>query len=95
MIYHLVEDDVYEAHMQSLFTAGDQYVIVYSSDTEPNAKTSPHVRHRRFTDWVADSAASRWQLVNRVPNDYPGSETGDPKTVSFAEFFIFEKRPNQ
>jgi hypothetical protein len=51
VIYHLVEDAVYESYMRHLFNAGQRYVIVYSTNT-PLAGTAPHVRHRRFTSWV-------------------------------------------
>src|SRR5690606_34394668 len=52
VIYHLVEDDVFARYMQQLFDASKKYVIVYSSN-ENRQSDAVHVRHRKFTDWVA------------------------------------------
>lgn len=90
VIYHLVEDPVFEGHMQALFGAATRWVIVYSSDTDdPQAAQSPHVRQRQFTRWVA-AHATGWRLVERVPNRYP--YRGDYRTGSFADFFVFERQ---
>ncbi len=51
VIYHLVEDDVFDSYMKQLFDAATKYVIVYSSN-DARSWPDPHVRHRRFTDWV-------------------------------------------
>ena len=59
VIYHLVEDAVFEAYMRSLFAHAGKYIVIYSSNkTEPSG--APHVRHRRFTDWIKANAP-RWQ----------------------------------
>ena len=36
VIYHLVEDNVFEHYMQMLFKASNKYVIIYASDTDDN-----------------------------------------------------------
>lgn len=88
VIYHLIEDDVYENYMVSLFSAAEKYVVIYSSnkDEQPKAK---HVRHRRFSDWV-ESKASDFRLLEYVPNRYPHNET-DPQSTSFADFYFYQK----
>lgn len=51
VIYHLVKDDVYQAHMERLFDASRRFVIIYSSNTENGMESfRPHVRHRKFSD---------------------------------------------
>ena len=58
VIYHLVEDDVFESYMQTLFAAADRYVIIYSSDSDDNrGYEGTHVRHRKFTEWVSKRAS--------------------------------------
>jgi len=89
VIYHLVEDHIFEEHMQLLFASADRFVIVYSSNVNENPpETAPHVRQRRFTDWV-DSHQPGWSLRKRIPNRFPY----DPKSGkgSMAEFFVYEK----
>jgi len=90
VVYHLVEDEVFESYMRTLFGAGERYVIVYSSNAaireEGQAK---HVRHRVFTDWV-DTNMPRWSLMEHIPNRYPPS-TADVQG-SLADFYLYEKR---
>lgn len=89
VIYHLVEDDLYDAYMRRLFRAARNWVIVYSSDTDDNTGyVGTHVRHRRFTDWVS-SHMRDWQLLRHVPNRYSQSRFNGPG--SFADFYIYEK----
>jgi SAM-dependent methyltransferase len=89
VLYHLVEDDVFESYMTRLFSSSDCYVIVYSSDTDNNfGYQGTHVRHRKFTKWL-DEHIPGWGLVRRIPNEYPYK--GDPREGSFADFYIYRK----
>lgn len=88
VIYHLVEDSVYEPYMRLLFDSADKFVIIYASNKESKTGWS-HVRHRKFTDWV-EANRPQWKMIKFIPNRYPlvpGQET----TTSFADFYIFEK----
>lgn len=90
VIYHLVEDAVFESYMARLFDSATAWVIVYSSNTDDNAgNLALHVRHRCFTDWVA-ARRPQWELEQYIKNRYPYK--GDNATGSFADFFIFRKR---
>lgn len=87
VIYHLVEDEIFEHYMQTLFGAADRYVIIYSSDSEKNrGYRGTHVRHRKSSRWVRRNLPA-WTLLRRIPNRYP--YRGDYTTGSFAEFFIY------
>lgn len=89
VIYHLVEDMVFHQYMDRLFDSSEEYVIVYASNTnEQPPNQSAHVRHRRFTDWVATNK-SAWKLLKHIPNKYPYS--GDDRTGSSADFFLYER----
>ena len=90
VIYHLVEDAVFDRHLRDLFAAAGRYVIIYSSDFE-RIEPVPHVRHRAFTRWVAEHAPG-WRLLRRIPNRYPYNEADG--SGSLAEFYIYEKRPD-
>lgn len=95
VIYHLVEDDVFETYMETLFASAERFVVIYSSNGNPvwpkGFSKPPHVRHRRFTDWVNQNARD-WKLLRKLPNRYPlaydsaGNEQG-----SFADFYFFGK----
>jgi SAM-dependent methyltransferase len=89
VIYHLVEDSIYQRYMSQLFEASARYVIIYASDTDENrGLEGTHVRHRKFTAWIESNAPS-WRLKEHLPNRYP--YRGDYRQGSFAEFFIYEK----
>jgi len=87
VIYHLIEDTAYFEHMDKLFRAAERFVIIYANDTDETPEgTPPHVKFRKFTDWVAAYALD-WQLLDHIPNRYPLIDS--EKTGSFADFFIY------
>jgi len=86
VIYHLVEDPVFEAYLDTLFTMATRFVIVYSSNVE-SGWPNPHVRHRRFTDAAAQRHLT-WRLAAHVPNLFP-FRVNEPDQTSFADFFVF------
>ncbi|HNX04463.1 MAG TPA: class I SAM-dependent methyltransferase [Opitutales bacterium] len=93
VVYHLVEDAVFEAHMRTLFDAATRFVAVYSSDTNDNRDIQGlHIRHRKFTDWVRTNRPD-WVLLCRVPNRIPYDGSG--VRSSFADFYIFAKPASQ
>jgi hypothetical protein len=90
VIYHLVEDAVFDAYMRRLFDTAAQFVAIYSSnDATLNATlgSAPHVRHRKFTDWIERNAPG-WQLLQHVPNEYPYSPA-NPGETSCADFYFY------
>lgn len=89
VIYHLVEDVVFENYMCTLFRASRRYVIIYASDSDDNrGHEGTHVRHRKFTRWIQENLCN-WNLLEHIPNRYPYQ--GDYRKGSFAEFFIYER----
>jgi len=89
VIYHLVEDDVFKNYMRILFESSNQYVIIYSSDSDDNrGYEGTHIRHRKFTEWIQRNAP-HWKLIEHIPNKYP-SQSGYGRG-SFADFFIYTK----
>lgn len=85
VIYHLVEDNVYEDYMGKLFSSSRKYVIIYSSNFEH--EESDHVRHRNFTKWIYHNEPG-FQLIRHIPNRYPYDPL-QPSTTSLAEFFVY------
>jgi SAM-dependent methyltransferase len=89
VIYHLVEDKVFDAYMRSLFANAGRFVVVYSSNkAEPG--DAPHVRHRLFTHWI-ELHMPQWQKTGYLPNEYPYNPA-HPAETSFADFYFFERR---
>lgn len=89
VIYHLIEDAVFERYMTHLFGMANKYVIIYSSNHDeilPNA----HVRHRQFTAHVKKEFLE-WAMIELVKNQFPMAEVGEEKG-SFVDFFVFERK---
>jgi hypothetical protein len=87
VIYHLVEDDIYEQHMQDVFAAATRFVIIYS-DNEEAPRDMLHVRHRKFSNWI-DQNRPDWKLIRHIPNKFPWE--AETERGSFADFWIYEK----
>jgi SAM-dependent methyltransferase len=81
VIYHLIEDSIYETYMTHLFNAGERYVVVYSTNSKVR-DDAPHVRHRSFTSWV-EANCPRWKLTQTSEGPDSGSRRAD--------FFVFER----
>jgi hypothetical protein len=81
VVYHLIEDKVFEDYLGHLFAAGQRIVVIYSTNTEISG-TAPHVRHRHFTPWVA-AHCPEWRLTGITQG--PGTDRGR------ADFFVYER----
>jgi len=88
VIFHLIEDDVFNVYMKRLFNTSTKYVIIYSSNY--NLSMASHVRCREFTKWIASNVSKTWSLQQKIDNRYPMDE-GDPENTSFADFYIYKK----
>jgi len=89
VIFHLIEDEVFNSYMVGLFNAATRYVAIYSSNAETQPTPSaPHFRGREFTDWVTANRPD-WRLVRHIPNRYPFN--GDGQETSVSDFFIFSR----
>ena len=86
VIYHLIEDQLYDLYMRDLFASAQRTVVIYSSDVE-RPSDWPEVRHRRFSQWVAREMP-QWQLTSRIDQRYPYVE-GEPDT-SWCDFFVYQ-----
>jgi len=87
VIYHLTEDQVFSTYMEHLFGAGSRFVVIYATNTEISG-TAPHVRHRRFTEWV-ETQCPQWRLAQVTP----GPDRGPARADFFTYGRVRERRP--
>ncbi|OIQ35924.1 MAG: hypothetical protein BM555_03690, partial [Crocinitomix sp. MedPE-SWsnd] len=90
VIYHLVEDKVFESYMTQLFNCSTSFVIIYASNEKDDGTFASHVKPRKFTDWV-DENQPNFELQEKIPNKYQFTE-GDEESTSFADFYIYKKK---
>ncbi len=86
VIYHLVEDAVFEKYIADLFAAAKQWVIIYSSNYD-GKQEKKHVLHRKFTEHIAGNIKG-WKLHQHVENDY-AFQASDSQATSRADFFVY------
>jgi SAM-dependent methyltransferase len=82
VIFHLVEDDVFEDYMGRLFASARRYVVICGSDTVDDEQ-APHERHRDFTKWIS-ARRPEWTLSRRI--DPP------PDVDLMSSFFLYQKQ---
>lgn len=88
VIYHLIEDDIFNHYMVTLFEAARSFVIIYSTNFEDNYKSGAHVKHRAFSKWIDDNQ-KQWKLVTKIPQKYPYDSVTNKG--SSADFYIFKR----
>ncbi len=87
VIYHLVEDSVFNTYMHRLFSSSTKYVCIYSCNDEDTIEAN-HVKHRRFTDWI-EMNITEWKLIKYIPNKYPYNPM--EAESSWSDFYFYKK----
>jgi trans-aconitate methyltransferase len=88
VIYHLIEDSVFEQYMRKLFESSDKFVIIYAYNQNKTYE-SQHEKGREFTSWIAEHEKA-WKLIERIPNKYQ-YDPKNPNSTSQSDFFVYEK----
>lgn len=87
VIYHLVEDDVYEQYMNNLISSSSRYIIIYSCNEDEIQQKLKHIRKRKFSTWMDENAAA-WKLQTVIPNKYK-YDPNDKNDTSWSDFYIY------
>lgn len=88
VIFHLVEDSIYDQYLERLFAASSRYVIIYSTSVDLSSTGTPHVRHRDFASDVAKRFAEFRRLAHEEQELAPAVrfDRGHPTS-----FFIYQR----
>lgn len=88
VIFHLVEDEVFEKYMTDLFASSRKYVCVYSTNFD--APAVAHCRDRFFTNWI-EKNKPEWKLVKFVKQKCPRDQKAtDAPDTSNCNFYFYE-----
>jgi len=79
VIYHLIEDSVYNTYMSMLFKLSNKYVIIYS--TNKNGDIHNHYRDREF--------------IKDINKDFSLKKTIINKTKSSCNFYFFKRNDSR
>jgi len=89
VIYHLVEDEIYEVYMENLFESSSKYICIYS--TNYNSHHVPHVKDREILSYIFKNYKN-WKLINYIENEYlPEKIIEKNLESSNCNFYFFEK----
>lgn len=93
VIYHLIEDEVFEQYMSNLFSSSKKYVVIYSSNYDQPKYPAEwvEVKHRKFTQWIVLNAKNFSQTAF-IKNEFPYDESDpDHYNTSWSDFYFFKK----
>ncbi|WP_313892572.1 methyltransferase domain-containing protein [Psychrobacillus sp.] len=89
VIYHLIEDEIYDTYMKNLFDSSSKYVCIYS--TNYNDHHTSHVKDREFLSHV-ENKFPEWKLIDYIENEYLSHKVKNRKLeFSNSNFYFFEK----
>jgi hypothetical protein len=91
VIYHLVEDEIYDLHLKHVFGASRGLVVLFTSDADDpslQGTFAPHVRHRPVVRDV-EERFPQWRLRERIEN--PRAYRREGPSGSVADFYIYER----
>lgn len=86
VIFHITEKKIFEDHLRQVFNYSSAYVMIFSSNM--NKKSiffQPHIRHRKFTDWIEQHMLD-WKMIKKIENPYKKKLKG-----SFSDFYIYKR----
>ena len=85
VIYHLIEDKVYDKYISNIIKHGSEHVIIYSANFEDNGEFSKHVKPRNFT--INEKLLKTYNLEKIIENKY---KSNDHTKGSFSDWYIFK-----
>jgi hypothetical protein len=88
VLYHLIEDDIYETYLRNLFSSSNRFVIIYAVN-ENIPRPTNHEHYRKFTGDI-DRLILGWELIGEIENKF--NTSFDVSEVSDANFYIYRKK---
>lgn len=88
VLFHLINFNIWEKHIDNLFNISTKYVIIYAYDVDQ--EWDNHCKSRKFTDFIKNKY-SNWQLTKVIKNEYPLFEGCDDNEASMSDFYFYKK----
>ena len=86
VIFHLVEDPIFEKYMHDLFASANKNVFIYATNFFDEKMAVAHLRNRKFTDWVSQNIEG-WALSEE-------RETLSESGEKFLNWYVYSKEPS-
>lgn len=89
VVYHLLEDHLWEQYLRHLFGLGTRFVALYCNNTDSQGPIATHLRYRKFTTWVRQNLPE-WQLAGYQANRFP-FDPQNPDHTSISDFYFYSR----
>lgn len=87
VVYHLLEEDVYDEHLAQLFRMSSRFAIVYGNEVVKQYPAQ-HVVLRNFRETIRRRYPS-WDLIDVEKNPFY-SEVGNDKNLTWSNFYVYQ-----
>jgi SAM-dependent methyltransferase len=89
VMYHIIEEDIYNNYLNDLINISSKYIIIYSYNNFTNRliNSHAHIKHREFVETMK---SKNTKLIEYIPN----YQRIDDSDKIYADFYIFEKINN-
>ena len=81
VLYHILEEELYNTYLKNLFSSSSKYVLIYSSNYD-GIHDRQHIHTRQFTNNI-ENMFPNWQMIEKINQKYPN--------ISSADFYLYEK----
>lgn len=89
VLYHLIEDNVYEAYIENILKHNSKFVIIYAPNFEDDGNFAKHVKPRKFSEHR--KLKENYDLLKFEKNKFPSL---DHTKGSFSDWYIFKSKNN-
>lgn len=89
VLFHIIEEHLYQQYLTHLFETSNKYVIIYARNFDGPLDYSE--KNRAFLPWIRINFP-HFKLTQVLKNKYP-FDPNKPNTTSMSDFYFFEKMP--
>ncbi|MFT3949715.1 MAG: hypothetical protein QM763_22315 [Agriterribacter sp.] len=92
VLYHLIEENVYQNYIIHLFACAKRFVIIYGTDNDIE-RTSMHSHefYRKFTRDI-NMLAPQWELFHSIENKFKPEGFPSEEYTSTAGFYFYRRK---
>ena len=90
VLFHLIEDEVFNSYMSMLFNDGE-FVLIYGYDSEDDPmlkhgrRSLPHMKYRSFSKWISENTSHYLSGIFDNPYTYDHNT----RTGSICSFYLY------
>jgi SAM-dependent methyltransferase len=88
VIYHLIDEGMFEDYMYNLFNSSSNIVVIYSIDND-NLLGAAHIKYRKHTGFI-EREFKEFDLIKVIDNMYPTNKFG--AGGSDCSFFVYQRK---